>query len=302
MELVTIQPERIGQPDYAAELYEHLEMGNILLLPKTPFAPAEDDAAFLRGQHQAETKIHKNIAYKTPLDKLTGAQSETLEDAQRLKRIMKAYAQGALQFLANLLPAYAKAWKVDYATFRPFEEQGRDLPLSRRNDLMHVDAFPTRPTHGGRILRLFTNISPDRDRVWVTAGPFDQLAQRYAKEAGLDKVTGLTATLQRTGAYVTRLVGVRSDVPSPYDQFMMGFHHFLKANENFQKNERLFTFHFPPGSSWICFTDQIAHAVISGQYALEQTCIVPRSAMQHPELAPVAVLERLAGKTLAPSA
>ena len=29
---------------------------------------------------------------------------------------------------------------------------------------------------------------------------------------------------------------------------------------------------FPPGSTWITFTDQVAHKAASGQYAIEQTC------------------------------
>src|SRR5437764_4867581 len=44
----------------------------------------------------------------------------------------------------------------------------RQLAQKSRNDLIHVDAFPTRPTNGNRILRVFSNISPDIPRVWVT--------------------------------------------------------------------------------------------------------------------------------------
>ena len=55
---------------------------------------------------------------------------------------------------------------------RPFEEQNRDLSMRRRNDLLHTDAFPTRPTHGARILRFFHNIHPDRGRDWMVTDPF----------------------------------------------------------------------------------------------------------------------------------
>jgi hypothetical protein len=55
---------------------------------------------------------------------------------------------------------------------------------------------------------------------------------------------------------------------------------------------------FPPGASWITFTDQVAHKALSGQYALEQTCIVPFGAMLQPEHAPLTVLERIAGARL----
>src|SRR5256885_5352149 len=36
---------------------------------------------------------------------------------------------------------------------------------------------------------------------------------------------------------------------------------------------------FPPASTWLVFTDMVSHAVLSGQYALEQTFIVPRESL-----------------------
>ncbi len=41
------------------------------------------------------------------------------------------------------------------------------------------------------------------------------------------------------------------------------------------------------------------HAVMSGQHAFEQTFHLPVSAQRWPETAPIYVLERLAGRTLA---
>lgn len=79
---------------------------------------------------------------------------------------------------------------------------------------------------------------------------------------------------------------------------MLAFHHYLKRDAEFQETGARETFAFPPGSSWICFTDQVAHKVQSGQYALEQTCIVPPSALLHPEDAPLDVLKSLAGRPL----
>ena len=43
-------------------------------------------------------------------------------------------------------------------SYRPVEEATRKLRLKARNDLLHVDAFPTRPTNGWRILRCFVLI------------------------------------------------------------------------------------------------------------------------------------------------
>jgi hypothetical protein len=46
---------------------------------------------------------------------------------------------------------------------------------------LHVDAFPSRPIRGERILRVFTNIHPDstQARVWRVGEPFEDIARRY---------------------------------------------------------------------------------------------------------------------------
>jgi hypothetical protein len=55
---------------------------------------------------------------------------------------------------------------------------------------------------------------------------------------------------------------------------------------------------FAAGSTWLCFTDQVLHAALSGHCALEQTFHVPVAAMEHPERSPLRVLEGLAGRAL----
>jgi hypothetical protein len=79
---------------------------------------------------------------------------------------------------------------------------------------------------------------------------------------------------------------------------MHRFHNFLKDNEGYQDNARAEVVAFPPGATWMVFTDMVTHAVLSGQFALEQTFLIARESLTHPEHAPVAVLERLAGRTL----
>ncbi len=298
MKLISVD---VGNTDaaYRTELCRSLEQGNILLLEQTPFAPAAEDGEFLRNQKQSQRTSHKNIAYKPHLQRTTGTGELDAANAERLKQVLAKYSEGALSFLGGLFPDYARVWKVDYASFRPVEEQGRELPLRHRNDLLHLDAFPTRPTHGGRILRAFTNLNVDRSRIWATSDDFEDLAQKYAHDAGLDRVTGPFASAKRSTMKLGQLVGMRVIDRSPYDQFMLDFHHYLKSNTDFQASGQRDKWVFPPGSTWITFTDQVAHAVLSGQYALEQTCIVPLNAMQQPDLTPIAVLERLAGKPLA---
>jgi hypothetical protein len=285
-------------PTYSTYLTEMLERGNILILEKAPFIPSDDDMAFMRGIKQTAFTGHKNIAFKPNKDKVTGTAGADSESAARLKAILMKYSKGSLEFLTRAFPRYASVWKVDYATYRPVEEEGRVLPMSHRNDLLHVDAFPTRPTHGGRILRCFTNLHPSKERVWGTSGSFDDIAKTYAMDAGLGKVSGPIATAKRAAMRAFSGLGLKIPNRSAYDDFMIGFHHYLKSNEQFQRDGRKYTTPFGPGATWISYTDQIAHCVLSGQFAMEQTCIVPFSAMLKPELAPLSVLEKLAGRQL----
>jgi hypothetical protein len=47
------------------------------------------------------------------------------------------------------------------------------------------------------------------------------------------------------------------------------------------------------------YTETVPHAVLAGQYALEQTLLVDPRACVVPESAPLAILEKLAGAPLA---
>ena len=297
MELISVDVNRQDE-GYREQLCRRLEEGNILLLDPTPFAPNAEDGAFLREQRQTARASHKNIAYKPHLDKVTGVDGDSAQAEDRTRHIIAEYSRGALVLLADLFPAYSQHWRVDYASFRPVEEQGRDLPIRHRNDLMHIDAFPTRPTNGGRILRLFTNVHPTRDRIWGTADAFEIIAEKHAVRAGLKVVTRWPASVRRSMMGFGSRLGMKLPDRSAYDEFMLRFHHYLKADEEFQKTGQKDTASFPPGASWITFTDQVAHKALSGQYALEQTCIVPFGAMLEPERSPVRVLEDIAGTRL----
>jgi hypothetical protein len=287
--------------DAAARRYaEELEAGNILFFPSFPFDFPEEARTFLRSVRQSGAGYHKNIAYRPQQDKVTGVEKGT-PDKDRLLAVLRRFSQHNVGFVARLLPSYARAWRVDYASFRPVQEQGRQLSQKSRNDLIHVDAFPTRPTNGDRILRVFSNISPDIPRVWVTTDSFDVIAPQYAAEAGLPTIAARAR--RRRGPsplarFAAKNLGLRKLARSHYDEFMLGFHDFLKANQSFQQNCQKYQWEFPPLTTWMCFLDTVPHAVVSGQYALEQTFFIARDAMVAPDKAPANVLERLAGVKL----
>jgi len=293
----------VAQPVQRSSDYcRELEAGRILFFSGVPFALPAEDCAFLISQKQTGSRFHKNISYRPRQDVLRGASAENSADQQRLHSIMREYSRQITQFVAAFLAPYAGKLALDFASFRPLEEQGRDLPLHKRNDLLHVDAFPTRPTRGARILRVFNNLNPTVPRIWRTGEPFHELAPRFAKDAGVNyyAAQGRSAffRLRRGAARAFRGLGLPLADRSAYDLFMLHFHDWLKENADYQKQEHTRS-EFPPGCTWMVYTDGVPHAALSGQYALEHTYIVPREALVAPELAPINVLEKISGTPLA---
>jgi hypothetical protein len=279
-------------PEQARGYCEQLERGQILLFRRVPFDFPEEDQKFLLARSVAESRFHKNISYRPASGAIRGAADES--DSERLRRVMRSFSQHVSQFVSGFLAPYADKLKLDFASFRPMEEKGRDLPLHKRNDLLHVDAFPTRPTHGGRILRAFVNINPSAGRVWRVGEPFHaflppmvQANQLHPQHRG-----AVGRALSRVGA----TLGLPMPDRSRYDEFMLYLHDWLKENDDFQKNSACREVVFAPGSFWMVYTDGVPHAVMSGQFALEQTFIIPPAALVNPDVAPLRVLETSTGK------
>jgi hypothetical protein len=288
-------------PEQARAFCAQLEAGDVLFFPQTPVPLTADESSFLLGQQQTDSSLHKNIAYKPNMDKLSGFDAKTASPAavERLHAVIRRYSQSVVAFLTGFLSPYGANWQLDYASFRPQEEQNRNLPLRRRNDLLHTDAFPTRPTHGARILRFFNNIHPARTRDWVMSDPFRATVKKFAPQ---QIAPNPGSALSRLGKGAARAIGLGAAIPSlkrsPYDDFMMRFHNFLKENPRWQAECTKYPFRFPAGSSWMVYTDTVPHAVLAGQYALEQTFLVRPEAMVCPEVSPLRVLEEIAQRPL----
>ncbi len=186
MAIVTIRPKSYGTREALAAL----EAGNILLLGESPLAvPQEDHDALLgTGQWRTGTSTRTSLIVRVPAN-FTGLGTANPGEEERAShyRAIAGYSRGAINLLEKLLAPYRAHWKTDYkASFRSIEEvKRRALPLKKRNDLLHTDAFPTRPTNGGLILRIFTNINPAKTRDWMTSDPFSILAPQHAMAAGL---------------------------------------------------------------------------------------------------------------------
>ena len=265
---------------------DQLERGKVLFFSHVPFDFSDADREFLLSQKQTGSRFHKNISYRPAKDLLKGV-DENSPDRERMNTIMRDFSASVTKFVSQFLAPYAGKMKLDFASFRPLEEQGRDLSLHKRNDLLHVDAFPSRPTHGARILRVFANINPSAGRVWNVGEPFHDFLPKLMQK----KKIGPSNSLGRALAHMASKIGLPVPDRSPYDEFMLYLHDWLKENADFQKNAPKQELVFPPGSSWMVFTDGVPHAAMSGQYALEQTFIIPREALVTPQVAPCQVLE-----------
>jgi hypothetical protein len=277
---------------------EQLEANRVLYFSRPPFDFPDADREFLVQQKRADSAVHKNVSYRPTQDKLNGFEGSA-EVMERLRGVLSNYSRQVVEFVRSFLAPYDGKYTLDFTSFRPIEEEGRALPLHKRNDLLHVDAFPTRPTRGGRILRVFTNIHPTKTRVWNVGEDFPVLADNLARDAGLDRFAASGSTTR--WAAIPRAFGAPIPDRSAYDRFMLRFHDYLKENATYQTDSPKTRMEFPPMATWLVYTDGVPHAVLSGQHALEQTFIISRAGLVKPEISPIGVLEKLAGRSLAPA-
>jgi hypothetical protein len=192
--------------------------------------------------------------------------------------------------VAGLFPRYAQYVKRARTSFRPQPAVGRALSWRKDDALLHIDAFPSRPNHGERILRVFCNVNRTEDRVWRVGDDFQVMARTFLPRIGRP-VPGASAVL--AWLHVTK--GRRSE----YDHVMLGLHDRAKADRDYQRNCPQQIVHFAPGTTWLCFSDQVMHAAVSGQHMLEQTIHLPIAALYQPDSSPLAILEKLCGRRLA---
>ena len=281
----------------ARALCRELEAGRVLFFPKLPYKFPPEEREFLLSRQWNELRLHKNVSYRPVGDVMRGFSGDPGTEKQ-LHHVLRSYSAHVLEFLRDFLRPYAGKWKPDFASFRPFEEQGRDLSLHKRNDLLHVDAFRLRPTRGGRILRVFTNLHITKPRVWYAISDFGYLAEKYAADAGLSQFAAKNSSLRRSVSRWAASVGLKRLSRTPYDRFMLRFHDYLKENDDFQRNAPKARLEFPPLATWMVFTDGVAHAAMSGQFAMEQTLMIPPEALVAPESAPYHILERIAAAKL----
>ncbi|GAK27420.1 Kdo hydroxylase family protein [Serratia liquefaciens] len=273
---------------FSPSAVEALEQGKIVFLPELAFPMLAGEMALL-DPALVDTK-RKNISYWPETSKLSGVAIAAQQP--QVETLLSRYYQTCLQLVATLLPHYQQALHSPVNTLRLHPVAAwRETSSWRKDDSrLHVDAFPSRPNYGERILRIFTNINPNGElRQWRIGEPFPQLAQRFMPRLG--RYSPLNSWLQHK-------VGITKRRRSHYDHLMLQLHDAMKADQHYQQQGPQLALDLPPGSSWICFSDQTPHAAMAGQFMLEQTFLLPVTAMKNPQQSPLRVLETLLHRPL----
>ena len=264
-----------------------LEDGLVLYFPTLPFRLEEQEQCLL------SPAVANGKAKNVSLDPLSGSVKGAAPDADRarLHAMLERFAAQATQLVSELFPAYVSGLERARTSYRPVEIEGRSYSALKDDKLLHVDAFPSTPTHGRRILRLFSNIAPaGHPRIWRVGEPFQDFARKFLPS--LPRPNPVTA-------WFFAAVGATKTRRSAYDQLMLALHDGAKRDAAYQKGAPQVEIDFPPGTTWLCYTDQVLHAALAGQFALEQTFHIELDSMADAARSPLRVLENLAGRSLA---
>lgn len=278
----TIQTETLSclQHDDKFNALYALENGKVIYLPKYTFAQNENEHDVL-SESILHPK-HKNLSYDYTKQRFSGFNNNlhTEKLAQITQDFMHRFACFAKDLVDNILPKYSNALQWGRTSFRPAEIKGRKSSIRKDDTRLHIDSFAATPVNGLRILRVFCNINPHNiPRVWNLGESFPRILQQFAHKI---------PRFNKNKAKLLKLIHVTKTVRSPYDHCMLNLHDMMKLDETYQNTAPKFRINFPAHSSWIVFTDQASHAVLSGQFLLEQTFYLPViEAMHSPELSPL---------------
>ncbi len=263
-----------------------LEAGKVLFFPQLTFALTADEQRLLTPS--VRDPKARNISLGSH-GQLKGAVGDTATLSALTMMVARFQAQ-AQALIASALPHYVAALRAAPTSYRPMQVESRAQSWRADDRRLHVDAFVSRPNRGERILRVFTNVNPDGlPRVWRIGEPFDTVAAHFLLRA---------KPYSAWQASALRTLRVTKTLRTEYDHLMLQLHDGMKSDMAYQEQAQQMTMAFPPGSSWICFSDQASHAVMSGQYMLEQTLHLAPEAQYDPTASPLAILQRLTGRGL----
>jgi hypothetical protein len=271
-------------------LRAELERGKVLYFPTLEFEVSDDERR-LFDPVLADPK-RKNISL-APRGTGTAALLGVAGDAgtqAAVRAMVTRFQDHAHSLIEGLLPEYIGKLRSAPTSLRLHQVETRDTSWRKDDSRLHIDAFPSRPNRGERILRVFVNVNPlGSARIWRVGEPFETVAQRFVPQI---------KPAFPGSAWWLKTLHITKSRRSEYDHLMLGLHDAMKADLAYQRDAGQQTMPFPAGSAWVCFSDQTSHAVMAGQFMMEQTFFLAAADMVEPECSPLAVLERLKGHAL----
>lgn len=270
---------------------EHLlEAGHVLCFPQLAFTLGASERRFLTPA--VSNGKAKNISLRDD-GNIRGA-SGSAQDQHALRDMIQRFSVQAQHLVDRLFPHYRGRLRTAKASYRPVQVEGRNTSWRKDDTRLHVDAFASTPVHGVRLLRVFTNINPaGAPRRWRVGEPFPDFLQRFAPRLR-PPIPGSAALMHALGITKSRR--------TEYDHYMLQLHDKVKADLAYQNDAPQRSVDFAPGTTWVVFSDQVLHAVMGGQYMMEQTFYLEPAHQLYPHTAPLKMLEDLLGKALLPAA
>ncbi|QYY31824.1 MULTISPECIES: Kdo hydroxylase family protein [Cupriavidus] len=290
LDLIRPQPYTDWSPEVdgatKADLRRQLEQGAVLYFPDLHFRFEPGEERFLDSRYSDGKS--KNINLRAGDTAVRGAQGSE-QDRADLYRLIRRYADFSEKLVLSLFPEYAPYMTRAGTSLRPSQIAGRAVSWRKDDTRLHVDSFPSNPLLGKRLLRVFHNIDPEAPRVWRVGEPFADFAQRFVPK---------THGMWPGQAALMKLLHITKRTRSEYDHRMLQLHDLAKADLDYQASVPQQEFHFPPGSTWIVFSDQLLHAAMRGRAMMEQTIYLDPKAISDHTHSPEAVLSRMLGRPM----
>ena len=290
LDLIRTQPYAEWSPEVSPEtratLRRELEQGAVLYFPNLHFSFAPGEERFLDSRYSDGKS--KNINLRANEGAVRGAAGSP-QDLTDLYNLINRYAESTEALIHALFPEYGPHMTRAGTSLRPSEIAGRPVSWRKDDTRLHVDSFPSNPLLGKRLLRIFHNIDPEAPRVWRVGEPFADFAERFVPK---------THGMWPGQAWLMKTLHITKRTRSEYDHRMLQLHDLAKADLDYQKTVPQQEFQFPPGSTWIVFSDQLLHAAMRGKAMMEQTIYLDPAAIADRTHSPEAVLSKMVGKPM----
>ncbi len=262
-----------------------LEAGKVIYSPNLSFVLDPEEQMFQRSDILDGKS--KNVSFNPENDVLQGT-CLTGKALQIVRNMMRRFRQDATQLVSHLFPHYKGNFLIKRTSYRPAKVAGRKTSWRQDDTRLHVDAFPSTPNQGRRLLRVFSNVHPTAPRTWRLGEPFQDMAQKMLQTA--------RAPLPFSHQMLDML-SITKTKRTTYDHYMLHFHDQMKRDLSYQKETPQICFDFLAGTTWVVFTDQVSHAVLSGQFVLEQTFELEPTHLLNNKTSPQYILQHLLSHT-----